>query len=179
MRHAGSSGQRYRGCVETGTARRPVGPDGRFAPAHAPGVAALDVAGDGETVLVDERTGALHVVNPTAALLWHCFDGVSTIDEICTDVAEAVGAPFAQVRDDTLAVVAQLEGLGLLSTGEEALGGDVDLGTLDLGTLDALDPLDVPDRLHDHDPDERVPGSAFSGDPAASGKPTLVEPPSP
>ncbi|GMU77596.1 MAG: hypothetical protein AMXMBFR46_03950 [Acidimicrobiia bacterium] len=165
--------------METGTARRPVGPDGRFAPAHAPGVAALDVAGDGGAGRGGGRTGARHVGNPPAARRWHSVDGGATIDEICTDVAEAVGAPFAQVRDDTLAVVAQLEGLGLLSTGEEALGGDVDLGTLDLGTLDALDPLDVPDRLHDHDPDERVPGSAFSGDPAASGKPTLVEPPSP
>lgn len=86
--------------------------DGSFVPVPAPGVVA--VAAGREAILVDEGTGKLHLLNATGALLWACFDGTSTVEDICTDVADLLGAPYDEVLADTLAAVEGLVAAGLL-----------------------------------------------------------------
>jgi hypothetical protein len=87
--------------------------DERLAPERGRSVYTVDV--DGEAVLLDEGTGRLHLLNVTAALVWACFDGRSTIGEIVTDVSDELGTPRDQVLADTLAVTRQLASEGLLA----------------------------------------------------------------
>ena len=74
-----------------GGARTDLGLDGAYVPARTPGVVAVDV--DGEAVLVDEVTSQLHLLNGSGALLWACFDGASSLSDICADVAEGLEVP--------------------------------------------------------------------------------------
>jgi hypothetical protein len=68
--------------------------------------------------LLDERTGLLHLLNPTGALLWACFDGESSVGEIVTDIGEELGLPRAMVLADTLALTRHLASEGLLANVE-------------------------------------------------------------
>lgn len=95
-----------------------AGVDGSFVPAHAPDVVAVDA--DGEAVLVHEGTDHLHLLNATSALLWACFDGASSIAEICFDIADHLGVPFEQVLADTVAVVGGFLEQGLVRDGAAA-----------------------------------------------------------
>jgi hypothetical protein len=83
-----------------------------FVPAHAPGAVAVDA--DGEAVVVDEATGQLHLLNTIGALLWNCFDGNSSLAEICADFAAELDAPFELVLGDTVAAVGTMVGDGIL-----------------------------------------------------------------
>ena len=74
--------------------------DEGFVPERSPHAYAVEI--DGEAVVLDERANRLHLLNTTATLLWSCFDGTSTLGEICTLVAEAVGVPAAQVLSESL-----------------------------------------------------------------------------
>ncbi|MGH2784165.1 MAG: PqqD family peptide modification chaperone, partial [Actinomycetota bacterium] len=69
---------------------------------------------DGETVLVDGTTGAVHLLNPTAAVVWRCLDGTGTIDEIVADIADVFERDPGGVRDDVLEVVRRFGRQGLL-----------------------------------------------------------------
>lgn len=84
--------------------------DGAFVPTPVVGVVAIEV--DGEAVLVDEVGDRLHLLNRTAALLWQCFDGESSVADIAFDLADVLGVPFEQILDDTLGVVAGLVAQG-------------------------------------------------------------------
>ena len=91
--------------------------DHGFVPAQA--AAAYTVELDGEAVVLDEALNRLHHLNPMATLVWACFDGTGTIDEIARDLADAfVSSPDA-VRDDVLALARQLGEEGLLEGIEE------------------------------------------------------------
>jgi hypothetical protein len=82
-----------------------IGPS--FAPRAADHVAAVEL--DGEAVLYDEQRQTVHLLSPSATVLWNCFDGTGTIDEIATDIAEVFAADVAAIRDDALGVA---RGLG-------------------------------------------------------------------
>jgi Coenzyme PQQ synthesis protein D (PqqD) len=56
---------------------------------------------DGEAVILDQASGQLMLLNTAGALVWSLFDGVSTIAEICTDIAEVLAVPIEQVLDET------------------------------------------------------------------------------
>lgn len=70
----------------------------------------------GETILLDEVSGDLHTLNPSASLVWRCLDGESTLQEIAADIAEAVDAPASEVLDDVIAMVSRLDEQGLLAS---------------------------------------------------------------
>jgi Coenzyme PQQ synthesis protein D (PqqD) len=74
-------------------------------------VETVNVAG---TSIVTSLAGALHVLNPTATLLWQCIDGVSTIEEICTDLADVLAVPYERVLADASAVIDDFRAKGLL-----------------------------------------------------------------
>lgn len=50
-------------------------------------VAAVEL--DGEAVLLDADSGAVHTLNPTATLVWLCCDGTARLGEIIDDLTDA------------------------------------------------------------------------------------------
>jgi hypothetical protein len=92
--------------------------DEHLAPARAQAVHTVEV--DGEAVLLDERSGRLHLLNPSGALVWACFDGVSSIGEIVDDISDELDAPRDVVLADTLAATRQLADEGVLANMEPA-----------------------------------------------------------
>jgi Coenzyme PQQ synthesis protein D (PqqD) len=82
-----------------------VGPvDGSFVAARGAGVKSAEV--DDGVVLVDERSGRVLPLNATGALVWECFDGVSSLAEIASDLSEGLGAPYEAVLADTVGLTA-------------------------------------------------------------------------
>jgi len=86
--------------------------DRSFVPVRAP--AAYTVELDGEAVVLDEDRNRLHHLNHSATLVWACFDGSGTIDEIAHDLADAFGSSPEPVKVDVLALAQELGGEGLL-----------------------------------------------------------------
>ncbi len=95
--------------AEAPIAPSPLGPDDR--PRMVPGVASVEL--DGEVVLLDEEH-QVHLLNPTAGLLWACFDGRGTVAEIAADVAEAFGVPIEAVQPEVVGLTEDLVARGLL-----------------------------------------------------------------
>lgn len=152
--------------------------DGTFVPRPRPSVAGLEL--DGDTVLLDAETGGAHRLDPVASVVWSCFDGSGSLDEIVDDLS----AEFAADRERVLQDVVTLARL----LGEE-------------GLLEGVAPSPVPHPTathghgpglcddHGHEPDEptlysaRVALAAKAARPqpatAGVGEPKfLVEPPS-
>ena len=72
---------------------------------------------DGEAVVLDEASDRLHLLNHTAALVWHCLDGTSRLDAICADLAHELGGPVDRVLAETVEVVCDLVLEGLVVAG--------------------------------------------------------------
>lgn len=100
--------------------------DGRFVPSPTDAVATVEL--DGEAVLYDEVTAAVHVLNPTATLVWSCLDGRSSLDEIAGDLATVFGADMASVSSEVLVLVRQLGAKGLLRDVDAAADAVPDAG---------------------------------------------------
>ena len=86
---------------------------------------------DGEGVLLDERADRLHLLNHTATLLWQLYDGVVTLAELATEIAEELGADRDAVLADVIAITAHLADEDLLDglppgAGDAPGVGDVD-----------------------------------------------------
>lgn len=86
---------------------------GSVVPVPRPSVIALDV--DGTTVLVGGSENARCKLGPVAAVIWECFDGCGTIDQIAADLCVEFRADADQVRDDVLDIAFELQMLGLLT----------------------------------------------------------------
>lgn len=80
--------------------------------AHAPSAFVVEIGN--EAVILDETTQRLHLLNPMAAVVWACIDGSSTLDAICSDLADELEAPFDVVLCDTEALTERLAGEGLI-----------------------------------------------------------------
>lgn len=85
---------------------------GGFVPRAHPKVTCADL--DGEAVLYDERSGALHLLNLTAARIWACCDGSGSVDEIVSDLAVVYGIEPTEIRGQVLALVRDLLTCGLV-----------------------------------------------------------------
>ena len=86
--------------------------------AHAPAAFAVEIGN--EAVILDESTQRLHLLNPMAAVVWACIDGSSTLDAICSDLADELCAPFEVVLRDTQALTQRLVGEGLIIDGSKS-----------------------------------------------------------
>ena len=76
--------------------------DGSFVPRRSP-VASVEL--DGETVLAGGRGQATYFrLDPVASLVWSCFDGSGSAEEIARDLAAELRAPADVVRDDVVAL---------------------------------------------------------------------------
>jgi hypothetical protein len=69
---------------------------------------------DGEAVLLDERANELHVLNHTATLLWQLYDGVITLDELASEIADSIGLDPGIARADILEATGQMARSGLV-----------------------------------------------------------------
>ena len=86
--------------------------DRTFAPRRAD--AAYTIELDGEAVVLDEARNRLHHLNPTATLVWSCFDGVGTIEDIAADLADAFESSEDDMHLDVLTLARELGAEGLL-----------------------------------------------------------------
>lgn len=86
--------------------------EGTFVPLGRSDVAMADRRG--EMVLIDRASGAVHVLNPTAAIVWQCLDGTGSVDEIVGDIADVFERDRDEVRDAVLEVVRRFGRQGLL-----------------------------------------------------------------
>lgn len=73
----------------------------------------MTVSGE-EALLVDERTGSVHVVNQTAGRLWELCEGDPTLDQLVTGLAESYGVATSVVHDDVQAMVGTFRDLGIV-----------------------------------------------------------------
>ncbi len=71
---------------------------------------------DGEAVVYDEVTTELHILNPTATILFGLCDGSSTIEDISAEIAEAFGVPAGEVQSQVDGFLADMRSADLLST---------------------------------------------------------------
>ena len=86
-------------------------------PARATGVAEVTI--DGETVIYDEVTGAIHQLDRIATVIWQCLDGEATVAELIADLADVYNVSNDRVQVDVLALLDTLSAAGLLAAGRD------------------------------------------------------------
>ena len=89
------------------------GIDGAFVPEPAPGIQTAEC--DGGAVLYDEARARLHVLDPLAALIWGCFDGTASLDEIVADVSEVLEIDAGDARQAVSTLTRLVASRGLLA----------------------------------------------------------------
>lgn len=72
---------------------------------------------DGEIVLYNETSDAIHLLDPRAAVVWVSLDGSAPLSRVAAEIAQAYAAPVEQVLDDVRATVARFASLGLIADG--------------------------------------------------------------
>jgi PqqD family protein of HPr-rel-A system len=80
------------------------------------GDVSLKRTGD-EGLLLDERSGKVHVLNGTAAEVWELCSSSPTLDGLTAGLARAHALDAATVREDVERVVERFRELGLLEPG--------------------------------------------------------------
>lgn len=95
----------------TSGAPRPV--DVGFVPRVPGTVASVEV--DGDTVVYDGASKSVHVLSPTATLIWSGIDGHTSLGQISRDLGRSFGADLDIVRSDVLDLAADLMEKGLIS----------------------------------------------------------------
>lgn len=86
---------------------------GAFVPSRREGISEAEI--DGELVLLDTSSGALHVLNGVGAAVWLELDGARTVDAIVAELSDAAGTERERVREDLTSFLDQLYRGGLLS----------------------------------------------------------------
>jgi PqqD family protein of HPr-rel-A system len=79
---------------------------------RSPAVHAVEL--DGEAVLYDSPGGRLHVLNPSATLVWSCLDGSVSGGDLAAELAEAFGVDPATMASQVAEVLATLTAEGLI-----------------------------------------------------------------
>jgi Coenzyme PQQ synthesis protein D (PqqD) len=84
-----------------------------------PSVAWAEV--DGETVAYDEVRKRVHVLSPTATLVWSGIDGRTSLEQIARDLSRSFGEALPVVRSDVVELARDLIERGLIA-GNGAVG---------------------------------------------------------
>jgi hypothetical protein len=69
---------------------------------------------DGEVVIYNDDDGSLHHLNPTASIVFSCFDGTATIRELSIDLAEAFSMPADEIERQVRTLQRDFRKKGLL-----------------------------------------------------------------
>lgn len=90
--------------------------DGGFVPEARSDVAVVHVGGEIVLGRIADGTTCLQTcaLNETGSIVWQCFDGSGTVDEISADIAEVFGADIEAVSADVTALARQVGGAGFL-----------------------------------------------------------------
>jgi hypothetical protein len=64
---------------------------------------------------VTSDSGAVVVLNPTAAALWELLDGQTTVDEVVTAATSLFAASGDDIRDDIVTIIAEMRVQKLVS----------------------------------------------------------------
>jgi hypothetical protein len=122
--------------------------DGGFAPRARTDVASVLVGN--EVVLGRIAPGTQFVqtaaLNESGTVVWQCFDGSGTIDEIAADIADVFAVDLDAMRADVLAVARDVGAFGFLVGVHETIDFEEPTGTaegLPLPDLDARDEAGV------------------------------------
>ncbi len=78
----------------------------------SPGVHGVEL--DGETVLYDRRRRRLHLLNPSATVIWAALDGSLTGEQLVSELSQAFGVRFQTMHDHVTEVLATLREEGLI-----------------------------------------------------------------
>jgi hypothetical protein len=102
---------------------------------------------EGETILYDEDSDALHVLDPVATVVWNLLDGQTSLRDACTDLADAFDTDRVRIEADVLILVSELAERGMLTppasaTATGAGEGRPQAGTEAIGSVDS--PSDQP-----------------------------------
>lgn len=101
-----------------------------FVPNADPDVAWIEV--EGEAVLYSESRRTVHVLNPTATMIWRCLDGSVDLRAIANDLAEIFEADPEAVITDVVGAVREMGRQGLIA------GVKPDLGVVAASRIDAV-----------------------------------------
>jgi hypothetical protein len=69
---------------------------------------------DGETLVLDLKSGLIHQLNPTANVVWEQCDGQSSIDEIAHHLLQLYEVDEKTAVKDVMEAVERLRELGLM-----------------------------------------------------------------
>jgi len=74
----------------------------------------LSTTSGGETLLVDQGSGNVHVINQTAARIWELCGDEPPIEVLIAGVAESYGMAPSEVQDDVREMVRTFAELGVV-----------------------------------------------------------------
>jgi hypothetical protein len=74
--------------------------DGEVVARRRESVSGIEI--DSESVLYDERSGRLHLLNWSASVVWWSIDGVSSTAELADDLAARFDMSHEAMRDDVV-----------------------------------------------------------------------------
>ena len=83
------------------------------APVRRDGICEVEI--EGELVLLDTSSGALHLLNRTAAAVWSELDGERDVEVIVGELTRAAGVDRQRVHEDVIELLAQLRRSDLLA----------------------------------------------------------------
>lgn len=86
--------------------------DASSAPVTSSAVVGVEL--DGERVLYHEELHTVHLLNPTATIIWNCLDGSTVLMGLSVELADAFSADIDVVRSDVVEAVRDLGRQGLL-----------------------------------------------------------------
>jgi hypothetical protein len=68
---------------------------------------------EGEIVLYDIDADTMHLLNPSAALVFSLLDGEATLREVCAEIASACAVDQSVIERDVVPLVSDLADKGL------------------------------------------------------------------
>jgi hypothetical protein len=74
----------------------------------------FDVEIEGEIIIYDERLETAHLLNPSAAVVWHLLDGQSRLGDVALDLAEVFDRDTDEILSDVIHLVHDFAGQDLL-----------------------------------------------------------------
>lgn len=87
----------------------------------AAGLAVEEV--DGDLVVFDKPNSRLHVLNPSAMVIWQLLDGAASLRDVASTIASTYSVDVRQVELDVLGAVRQLSDEDLVDVRSSAASG--------------------------------------------------------
>lgn len=79
---------------------------------------------DGEAVIYDEESSELHLLNPTATIVFGLCDGTATMREMASDISQVFGVPIEDVERQVRTLIRRLRKANLLAPSASGNGSD-------------------------------------------------------